>query len=112
MLSPCERQPGRRALDCTLQGSPFSSKTFPSRFECSAESHLDLGSTSKLPICRKQLQPISFYVTMVEDVKVMGNLEGIGQFLQEKCVIVKKILLKKKVAITKSLCLQCSDGDT
>lgn len=47
---------------------------------------------------------------MVEEVKEMGNLEGIGQFLKEKCVIVKNSSEEK--SITKSLCLQCSGCDT
>lgn len=75
-------------LECILQGSPFSSKAPCSRLGCSAESHLDFVSPSKLAVFRKQLWPISFYVNMVEDVKEIGNLEGIGQFLKEKCVIV------------------------
>lgn len=95
-----------RGWSASCRALPFSSKSSPSRFGCSAESHLDLVSPSKLADCREQLQPISFYVNMVEDVKEMGNLERLGQFLKEKCVIVKKILLKKKKQ-SPSLCI-CS----
>lgn len=104
MLSPYERQPGRkglpgrRGLECLLQGSPISSKTCPSRFGCSEESRLDLVSPSKVAVYRKQLQPISLCVKMVENIEEMGNLEGTILLLKEKCevLLLNKILLKKK----------------
>lgn len=97
--------PGRRVWRAFCRFHPSSPTPLPRGLDAQRNPRSDAVSPSEASVCRKQLQPISLCVKLVENVEEMGNLEGTVELLKEKCrvLLLKKNLLKKKITVPNSL---------